>query len=66
MTKHDPVREAAERLAGYVTTCQMRNSLPWMEGLCVYLNEYHRAAQNSDRVQTDGYGLLVERETRKP
>lgn len=66
MTKHDPVREAADRLAGYAMTCQMRNTLAWMEGLCEKLNEYHRAVESGDRVQTSGYGILVERETRKP
>lgn len=61
---HDPVREAADRLAGFVVTCRMKNTLDWMECLAVRLNEYSQAIGDCDRVQTDGHGFeLVHKST---
>lgn len=62
----DAVREAADRLAGYAVTCRMDNTLEWMEGMAVRLNEYLKAVGDSQRVQTSGNGLELFYEKRRP
>jgi|GEM_PF-4761165 len=51
------IRLAADALASYAATCNMKNSLEWMEGMAKALNEYLDANGDDDRVETCGYGL---------
>jgi hypothetical protein len=51
------IRHAANALAGYAATCNMKNSLEWMEGMAKALNDYLEAVGDSDRVATFGHGL---------
>lgn len=55
----DPVRKAADRLAGHAVTCRMQNTLEWMEQLSERLNEYLQAIESNARVQTAGHGFDV-------
>ena len=60
----DPVREAADRVVGFAMTCQMRNTLEWMEGFSIQLSAYLQAIEKDCRVQTDGHGFeLVHKST---
>ncbi len=56
---NDPanIRTASDNLAAYAMTCQMTNTLEWMEGLATRLNAYLESIQDGDRVATHGYGL---------
>lgn len=51
------IRHAADALASYAATCNMKNSLEWMEGMAKALNEYLDAIGDFDRVETWGNGL---------
>ena len=53
----EQVKEQADRLVGYAVTCRMENTLEWMEGLAVRVNEYLKARGSNERVQTSGYSL---------
>jgi hypothetical protein len=55
--ERDNIRHAADMLAGYAATCQMKNTLEWMEGLAKRLNDYLEAIDDSERVETWGNGL---------
>lgn len=59
MASEEAVNEQADRLAGYAATCRMENNLEWMEGLAVRINEYLKARNSNERVQTSGYSLEV-------
>ncbi len=63
----EAIKRSADSLASYAATCQMDNTLEWMEGLCARINEYARVAGHNERVQTDGRGLeLFIEPMRKP
>ena len=57
MSERENIRHAADMLAGYVATCQMKNTLDWMEQLAKRLNDYLTAIDDSERVETWGNGL---------
>lgn len=59
MSSPEAIAEQADRLAGYAATCRMENNLQWMEGLAVRINEYLKARNSNERVQTSGYSLDV-------
>ena len=57
MSERENIRHAADMLAGYATICRMTNTLVWLEGLKIHLNNYLEAVGSDDRVITFGYGL---------
>jgi len=57
MSKEETIRCAANMLVGYAATCQMQNTLAWMEGLARHINATLEAMGDGDRVATHGYGL---------
>lgn len=57
MSDNDKIRSAADALAGYATTANMRNTLDWMYGLQRKINDYLDATGDSDRVTCSGNGL---------
>ena len=57
MSERENIRHAADMLAGYVATCQMTNTLDWMEGLSKRLNDYLESIDDDERVETWGNGL---------
>ena len=57
MSERENIEAAAAMLAGYATTCRMTNTLGWLKGLKIHLNNYLAAVDDDDRVITFGYGL---------
>lgn len=53
----DKIQHAADMLAGYAAACKMQNTLDWMEGLAVRINDYLESAQDDERVVTWGLGF---------
>lgn len=57
MSERESIKHAADKLAGYAATVNMRNSLEWMEGMAKALNDYLDAIGDFERVETWGNGL---------
>jgi len=57
MSEHENIRYRANLLAGYAATCEMKNTLLWMEGLAKHINGFLESIGDGDRVTTHGYGL---------
>lgn len=58
MTERD-IQNAAKLVVNYAATCQMRNSLAWMEGFARLINTFNEAIGDDDRVTTFGTGLQI-------